>query len=383
VSKTGSIKKSGSTWGFVLDVGRHDGRRQQVRKRGFRTKKDAQTALNDALAELQHGTYVRPQRITFGTYLDDWLATLAIAGRRPTTIAGYRREIRVHIKPALGDLELQQITAVDLDRLYAQLASVGSPDGRGALSKNSTRKVHVLIGTALGDAERKGLVQRNAARVASPPSARSAKAPEMNCWTPEQLRTFLDFVAADSHHAPMLRLAAMTGLRRAELCGLRWLDVDLDNARLVVRQAITTVDHEPWLGDVKSTRSRRVIDLDATTVSVLKAQRTNQLQERLLVGSAWVDSGLVFTMPDGRGWHPDVMTRAFARLVTRSGLPRIRLHDLRHTHATHLLSAGTNVRVTSERLGHASVAFTLDVYGHVLPGQQADAAAAVAALVDQ
>jgi integrase len=112
----------------------------------------------------------------------------------------------------------------------------------------------------------------------------------------------------------------------------------LDNARLVVRQAITTVDHEPSLGNVRDASRLR---------------------------------------------HPDVMTRAFARLVKRSGLPRIRLHDLRDTHATHLLAAGTNVRVTSERLGHASVAFTLDVYGHVLPGQQADAAAAVSALVDR
>jgi integrase len=185
--------------------------------------------------------------------------------------------------------------------------------------------------------------------------------------------TFLNFVASDSHHGPMLRLAALTGLRRAELCGLRWQDLDHDNARLVVRQAITTVDHEPSVGEVKSTRSRRVIDLDPTTVCVLRAQRTHQLEERLHAGPEWVDTGLVFTMPDGRGWHPDVMTRAFVRLVQRSGLPRIRL-------ATHLLVAGTNVRVTSERLGHASVAFTLDVYGHVLPGQQA--AAAVAALVD-
>jgi integrase len=383
VSKTGSIKKTGSTWGFVLDVGRSNGRRQQVRKRGFRTRKDAQSALNDALADLQHGSYVRPRRVTFGEYLDDWVAAAVVAGRRPSTIAGYRLEIRLYIKPALGDVELQLVTAVDLDRLYAQLASTGSAGGRGALSKNTIRKVHALIGKALGDAERKGLVQRNVARVASPPSARSAKAPEMQCWTPEQLRTFLDFVAVDSHHAPLLRLAAMTGLRRAELCGLRWQDVDLDNSRLVVRQAITTVDHEPSLGYVKSTRSRRVIDIDATTVAVLKAQRAHQLEERLRGGPAWVDTGLTFTMPDGRGWHPDVMTRAFARLVKRSGLPRIRLHDLRHSHATHLLAAGTNVRVTSERLGHASVSFTLDVYGHVLPGQQADAAAAVSALVDR
>ena len=111
---------------------------------------------------------MRPRRITLETYLDDWLATLAIAGRRPTTIAGYRRLIRVHVNPALGHLELQQITAVDVDRFYAQLASVGSPGGRGALSKSTIRKVHVLIGKALGDAERKGLLQRNVALGLSP-----------------------------------------------------------------------------------------------------------------------------------------------------------------------------------------------------------------------
>jgi integrase len=381
VSRTGSVKRTGSTWGYVLDIGRSAGRRQQVRKRGFRTRKDAQSALNDALAELQHGIYVRPRRISLDTYLDDWLTSLAIAGRRPTTVAGYRRLIRIHVKPAIGDLPIQEITAVDLDRLYAKLSSVGSAGGRGPLSKATVRQVHMVLGKALGDAARKGLVQRNVVRLASPPSAMSARAPEMQVWTPEQVRAFLDFVATDSHGS-MVRLAALTGLRRAELCGLRWQDVDLNAARLVVRKAITTVDHEPSAGDLKSTRSRRVIDLDAKTVTVLRAQRKQQLEDRLLAGATWVDTGLVFTMPDGRGWHPDVITRAFARLVQRSGLPRIRLHDLRHSHATHLLAAGTNPRVTSERLGHASVAFTLDVYGHVLPGQQADAAAAVAALVD-
>lgn len=350
--RTGSVKGTGNSWGYVVDIGRVDGRRKQARKRGFRTRKLAREALNDALAELQRGAYVRPRKLTFGAYIDDWLDALATSGRRPTTISGYRKLIRVHVKPALGDVQLQEVTALDLDRLYARLGAVGSPDGRGPLSKRTIRYVHSVIGKALADAERKGLVQRNVARLASAPSAASARATEATVWTPDELGAFLTFVAK-SHHVPMFRLAAMTGMRRAELCGLRWQDVDLDNARLVVRQAITTVDHAPSLGAVKSARSRRVIDV-----------------------------GLAFTMPDGRGWHPDVISRAFARLVQRSGLPRIRLHDLRHTHATHLLAAGANVRVVSERLGHASVAFTLDVYGHVLPGQQADAAAAVAALVD-
>jgi integrase len=238
----------------------------------------------------------------------------------------------------------------------------------------------MVIGKALGDAERKGLVQRNVARLASPPSPSSARSPEMRVWTPDELRAFLEFSAA-SPHGPLLRVAAMTGLRRAELCGLRWIDVDFDHARLTVRQAITTVRHQPSLGDVKSTRSRRV-DLDPVTLQSLRSERARQRTRKLELGSNWPDTGLVFTMHDGSGWHPDVITRAFRRLVDQTELPRIRLHDLRHTHATHLLAAGTNVRVTSERLGHASVSFTLDVYGHVLPGQQADAAAAVSALVD-
>ncbi len=139
------------------------------------------------------------------------------------------------------------------------------------------------------------------------------------------------------------------------------------------------------LGPTKThaTRSGPLSSALVGTISALRSHRASQHRARLRAGADWHDTGLVFTMPDGRAWHPDAISRAFARLVQRSALPRIGLHDLRHTHATHLLAAGTNIRVTSERLGHASVAFTLDVYGHVLPGQQADAAAAVAALVEQ
>ena len=174
----------------------------------------------------------------------------------------------------------------------------------------------------------------------------------------------------------------MTGLRRGELCGLRWTDVDLDAGRLVVRRTITTVDHEPVEGDVKTARSRRGVDLDPETVAILRQHQARQLEERILVGAGYVDRDLVFAAPDGSPWNPDSIGRAFARAVARTDLSRIRLHDLRHSHATHLLAAGQNPKLVSDRLGHATVGFTLDTYGHVIPGQQADAAAAVAALVD-
>ncbi len=380
MSRAGSIKRDGTTWYFVVDIANGAGRRRQVRKRGFATKGEARDALTAALGELQRGRFVRPHRVTVAAYLDDWLDARTTVGLRPSTIAGYRGVVRRHVKPAVGDLYLQDLQPRDLDRLYADLLA-GKRSGQ-PLSRRTVRYIHTVIGKALRDAVRTGLVPHNVARRATPPSAASARSPEMTVWTPAELRAFLDF-CRDTDHGPILRVAALTGLRRSELCGLRWQDVDLTGLKLVVRQAITTADHAPVAGDTKTSRSRRTVDLDPTTASLLRAHRKRQREDRLMFGQGWIDTGLVFTMRDGRGWHPDVISRAFARLVEKSGLPRIRLHDLRHTHATHLLAANVNVRVVSERLGHASTAFTLDVYGHVLPGQQADAAAAVAALVDR
>jgi integrase len=229
------------------------------------------------------------------------------------------------------------------------------------------RHVHVTLAKALGDAERQDLLTRSPARRASPPSATAARSPEARTWTPDELRTFLAEMR-EHHHRALFRLAAMTGLRRGELCGLRWADVDLDAGRLVVRRTITTVNHEPLEGAVKTARSRRGVELDAATVAGLRAHRARQLQERLLVGAGYRDRDLVFARPDGEPWNPDSVGRAFARAIKRTTLPRIRLHDLRHTHATHLLAAGVNMKIVSERLGHATVGFTLDVYGHALPG---------------
>lgn len=214
----------------------------------------------------------------------------------------------------------------------------------------------------------------------------------MKFWTPAELRAFLVCIESSDHY-PLLRVASMTGLRRGELCGLRWVDVDLEAGTISVVKSVTCVRGAMLTGDVKTKRSHRVIDLDTTTLAVVKAWRKQQTEHRLLMGPGWIDSGLVFTMATGAGWNPPTVSQAFERLVrpewknpTREQLegllPRIRFHDLRHTHATRLLAVGVNVKVVSERLGHASVAFTLDTYAHVMPGQQASAAAAVSALVD-
>jgi integrase len=196
----------------------------------------------------------------------------------------------------------------------------------------------------------------------------------MRVWMPAQLRQFLEEI--DDHRlAPAFFLAANTGMRRGEVLGLRWDDVDLDAARISVRHAVLNVAYELILADVKTKTSRRTIDLDAWTVAVLPAGRKAQLEERLALGRRLEDDGIVFAALEGGPTHPDLFSQIFDRHVAKSTLPRIRLHDLRHTHASILLKAGVPVKVVSERLGHSSPAFTVTVYQHVLPGMQADAAA--------
>ncbi len=185
------------------------------------------------LSDAQTGKLVSWSRTTFGAYLDDWTDGLATVGRRPSTIAGYREKIGSYVKPALGDVELQALMPLDLDRLYTSMRRGGRRGG--PLSLRTIRLTHTIIAKALHDAERKGLIQQNPARLASPPAQATTHAPEMAIWTTDELAAFLASTAGH-HHAALFRLAAMTGLRRGEVCGLRWADVDLEAGTLVVRQ---------------------------------------------------------------------------------------------------------------------------------------------------
>jgi len=248
-----------------------------------------------------------------------------------------------------------------------KLLNEGKQSG-GGLSAKSVRNVHATLQSALTDAARKGTVMRNVADLADPPSiSRSGRS--MNVWTGQQLRTFLD--AMDGHDLyPLYFLAASTGMRRGELAGLAWRNVDLDTARLTVSQQVVSVDYKLSVDDLKTANSRRTIDLDDHTVAVLRRHRGERS-----------DDGFVFSKDDGSPVHPDLISQTFERTVARLDVPRIRLHDLRHTHATILLQQNIHPKIVSERLGHSSIAFTMTVYQHVMPGMQAEAAATFGAAV--
>lgn len=268
-----------------------------------------------------------------------------------------------------------------------KLASGNMRTEGAVLSAGTVRYVHTIVRKALSDATRKGLIVRNPSDAATPPSAKSAKAPEMSFWSPAELHRFLGSVQDDGLY-PLIRLVATSGLRRGEVCGLRWSDVDLEAGRVHVRQQLVVVAagdgrHETVLQETtKSDAGRRHIDLDPVTVGVLRSHRARQAQLRLTIGVGWTDSGLVFTGGTGGQLDPEKISARFDTLVRRFDGPRLRFHDLRHTHCAHLIGADVNVKAISRRLGHASVSFTLDRYGHLMPEADGHAALAVALLVD-
>ncbi len=203
----------------------------------------------------------------------------------------------------------------------------------------------------------------------------------MKTWTPDQVKTFLA-AEKDSREFPIWRLAVTTGMRRSEVLGLSWDSLDLEEGRLSIRQSLVNVNNVPTLqSDTKTASSRRLVNLDELTVSVLKKHQTSQYEERLLAGSAWNNEhNLVFVSEIGEMLKPNRITRIFKARVEDAGLPRIRLHDLRHTHASNALQAGIHIKVVSERLGHANIGVTLNTYSHTIPAMDEQAAELVASL---
>lgn len=369
----GHIAKKANRYYVVIDDGPDPGtgkRRRRWHPAGD-NRRDAERLCASLVQRKHDGTYHPPERIALADYLlERWLPSKRTRVK-PTTASAYEGIIRLHIAPYIGRISLQKLRPEDLDDLYVRLLADGKHTDNGGLSAKSVRNVHAALQSALSDAARRGIVTHNVADIAAPPSiSRNRRA--MTVWNAQYLRTFLDAVADHDLYA-LFWLAASTGMRRGELAGLRWSDVDLDAARLIVQRQIVSVEYQMIETDLKTAASRRTIDLDAGTVTVLRSHRRQQLERQMLTGNRH-DEGLVFATTDGTPTHPDLISKTFNRIVARLDVPRIRLHDLRHTHATLLLQGGVNPKVVTERLGHANVAFTMSVYQHVIPGMQAAAA---------
>ena len=366
-------------WYVVLDLGfGQDGRRRQRWHGGFRTRRDAEAARAQLVTDLNNGGYVAPGRITLAEWIRDSWLPMTEPRVEPSTFYSYKRNLELHVLPVLGRKPLQQLTPPMLTALYGQFAK--ETDRRRALSAKTISYIHSTLHKVLADAVDAGLVAKTVAAAGKPPRPGKRASGGVQAWEPDELAAFLDHVPGTRLEA-VWRLAAMTGMRRGEILGIRWHDLDLDRARLSVRQALVAVGYEVLHSTPKS-HSARVIDLDAETVELLRAHRCQQDTERVQWGADYMDQDLVVAKENGEPIHPHTFSQAFERLIAKASLRTIRLHDLRHTHATLALKAGVPVKVISERLGHESPSFTLKQYAHVIPGMQAEAAAQVAAMID-
>ena len=358
----GSIEQRGPrTWRVRYDVPSAKGRKQ-VSETIHGAKRDAQRALRGWLAALDKGIYVETTGETVGEYLERWLVVHS-ANVSIRTRVGYASCIK-RLGRYLGTVTLQKLRPEHVQSSYKALLDAG-------LNPRTVLHGHRVLNRAFKDAIKWGLLHNNPVDAVTPPRPDRKEA---SAWDATTISLFLE-AAGGSPYRDIFFLAARTGLRRSELAGLKWSDIDLKGARLrVVRTRQRIYGHGIVEGQPKTHRSRRTVALSEAAVAVLESVKTGQIEKRLKAGPVWNHSDYVFTTDDGRPIDPDNLSREFRRIVKEAGLPHGTLHGLRHSFATSLLTANVHPAVVQSALGHSSISVTIDTYSHVMPGLEEAAA---------
>ncbi len=370
----GHVKqRSKGSWSIVIDVGKdpETGKRKQHWHTVKGTKRDAQRELNEMLVSLEKGIYVKPNKIAVRELLLDWLDGYAAMNTTARTQESYEYIIRNHLIPALGHFTLNQLRPNHLESYYAKALNSGRLDGKGGLSARSVLYHHRIISETLRHAVKMGIIARNVAEFVDPPRPTRK---QMNVLSPEEIGRFLD-TARETDYYVFFSTLLCTGLRRGELLALRWRNLDLNEAMLYVTETAFKLNNGDYvIKEPKTPHSRRAVSLPPSLAVLLKEYRSDQELLRIQLGLTMSDDDFVSIRPDGSPINPNAITLAFRRIMTKAKIQHIRVHDLRHTHASLMLKAGVHPKIVSERLGHASVSITLDTYSHVLPGLQEEAA---------
>jgi integrase len=374
----GHLRERGKgNWWAVVDIGNDPvtgKRRQKWHKLTSMSKKKAQDELNKLLTDMSNGTYVLPSSLTVGEYLERWLQDYARINTSERTFEWYQLVVRVHLSKSLGDIPLHKLTPLDIQGHYSR--ALNGENGRRALSARSVLHHHRILREALQQAVRWRLLTINPADGTEPPRPR---AKEMSILTPEQSSALIEGSRGHRLHLPIV-LALGAGLRKGEIFGLQWKDIDFTSGIAHIRRSLEPAASGPHFKEPKTAKGRRSIALPSFALEALRQHRVQQAELRLQIGPDYNDLDLVCCLPDGR---PVVynLVRDFQALLKRLGLPKVRFHDLRHSHASLLLAQGIHPKVVSERLGHSQVGITLDTYSHLLPNLQQEAAAKLDSLL--
>ena len=364
----GSIReRSPGRWAIIIDDPNSGTRKR--RWHSFKgTKRQAQIECARLISEMQNGSYLAPDKTTFAEFAERWLTHMK-SQVSPKSHARYGELLRKNVVPLIGAVVLTKLKPVVISEAYAKALENGRRDGTGGLSPRTVGHMHRVLRQALGDAVKWEMLHRNPADAVNPPKVERSV---MQTYDLDQTATLIDAMRGTRLLVPTM-LAVLCGLRRGEVVALKWRNVDLAASRLAVVESAEQVGTNIRYKSPKSGNGRQLV-MSARLVDELRSHRMRQVEELLRVGVGLTDDTFVVAQVDGSPIQPDTLTQDWTRKIEKTGLPVYRFHDLRHAHATHMLANGIHPKVASERLGHSKIGITLDLYSHVLPSMQEDAA---------
>lgn len=357
----GHVRKRGKKYSIVVYLGTDDltGKTKYKWFSGYDSKRTAEDDLPNKLKEVSIGLHQYALHETIESYFTQWLK-IKSKEVQESTLESYENRMKRQVIPTLGSVRLEKLTPRHLRELYNRMQSGDKP-----LSNRTVEYTHVIINMMLEQAVADKVIPHNPAKSVKPPRPQRK---EMLIWSFEDIAIFWQVARnGEPRYCTAFYLAAMTGMRKSEVLGLRWSDIDFDGQSLTVRQRLAVIRGELKFGPPKSKSSRRTIAISEEDVAELKRHRSEQTKERLVFDGVWQDNDLVIARFDGRPVSPSTLSDAWERILSATDLPRLTPHGLRHTHVSLLLAAGENLKAISERVGHYSAAFTLDTYAHSLP----------------
>jgi len=359
------VKRGKSSYTVVLNMGIDptSGKRKQQWVSVKGNKKDAEKRLSEMLHQIDTGSFMRPGKTTVADFLERWIEDHQ-RNLSPRAAERYGRIVRTHLVPNFGNITLTQLKPEHLQKVYAAMQKQG-------LSPRTVRYHHAVMHVALKTALKWGLIVRNPADAVDPPKIHRN---DMQTWDEQEINQFLEG-AKETPYYTLFYTVLFTGMRRSELLGLKWSDVDLIQPQVSVSRSLHQLTDGSFVfTEPKSAKSRRNIALTPSNALLLKEHQEKQRLDRAMLGMGWSNDDLVFGTLDGKPRIPDTITKVWERLAAHAGVKVIRFHDARHTHASLWLKLGIHPKIVQERLGHASIQMTLDTYSHVAPGLQEAAA---------
>jgi len=365
------IYKSGITWQIIIELGLDEnGDRQRMYKSTYTTKKEAEKELQKLLTDLDGGTYIEDSKITVATNLRNWLKTYVEPTLAATTIDGYKSNIENYIIPNIGSIPLQKLTPVQVQEMYQKLSKDGRLDGKGGLAPRTIRSIHRIMSKAFNEALKMQIIKRNVTTMVSIPKAVPYKA---KIYEEEEIITLLNNANGSDMSVP-ITLAVALGLRRGEILGLKWADIDLAKSTLTVNNNLVSTNAGAVLTTPKTKTSHRALQMSKGIVILLKRHLLAQRESKLKLGTSYQDNDFVCCYPDGSIYQPKNFSKKFAWFLKKHNMPHVRFHDLRHSNATIMLKYGVPAKIASERLGHTSISVTMDLYSHVTASMQTEVA---------